>query len=112
MYQNHVKIEKLRKTIDKVAYASLILDICIAIVTSLSILNIGNPQPFLAPINYMLTLVVVLSIGLFITLFLLKHEEHLLDNLLNRRYKYRPKLNSFLDKIKTKLKKLMHVNDV
>jgi len=96
------KMERLKKTIDKVAYASLILDICIAIVTSLSIFNVGNPQNILVPINYMLTIVVILSIGLFITLFVMKHEEDILSNLMNTRYRYRPNSHSFLNRMKNK----------
>jgi len=96
------KMERLKKTIDKVAYASLILDICIAIVTSLSIFNVGNPQNILVPINYMLTIVVILSIGLFITLFVMRHEEDILSNLMNTRYRYRPKSHSFLNRMKNK----------
>jgi len=94
------KMERLKKTIDKVAYASLVLDICIAIVTSLSIFNVGNPQNILVPINYMLTIIVVLSIGLFITLFVLKHEEDIMSNLLNMKYRYKPNSRSFSNKIK------------
>lgn len=101
--ENFSKIERIRKTIDAVAYGSLILDICIAIITSLSIMNIKNTELILAPINYMLTVVVALSIVLFITLFALKHEEDILNNLLNRKYRYRPKLHSLLDRIKNKI---------
>jgi hypothetical protein len=100
MYEKYAKIERIKKMMDKVAYCSLILDVCIAIVTTLSIFGTKNPQIILIPINYMLTIVVILSISLFITLFILKHEEAVLDKLLNRKYQYKPKSNSLLNKIK------------
>ncbi|MFH1229369.1 MAG: hypothetical protein V1678_03010, partial [Candidatus Aenigmatarchaeota archaeon] len=59
---NIAKIEKVRKLIDKVALYSLLLDICIATITSLSILHIGSPESILIPVNYMLTIVVALSL--------------------------------------------------
>jgi hypothetical protein len=90
MNENY-KIEKIKKLINRTAYFSLFLDMCIAVVTSLSILKIGNPELLLAPINYMLTVVVILSLCLFITLFVRKHEESILGKLLNRRYRYKPK---------------------
>lgn len=113
MEEKFTKIERLKKTIDRVAYGSLILDICIAIVTSLSILGIGNTELILMPINYMLTIVVVLSIGLFVTLIVLKHEENIFDRLLMRKYNYQynsklrsllnnRRLNSLLKKVKIK----------
>jgi len=100
MYKKYANIEKIKKTMDRVAYCSLILDVCIALITTLSIFHIGNPEFILMPINYMLTIVVILSISLFITLFILKHEETVLDKLLRRKYQYKPKSNSLLNRIK------------
>ena len=88
MVKNYAKIERVRKLIDRVAYFSLVLDICIAVLTSVSIFHLGNPEAFLVPVNYMLTAVVVLSIGMFVTLFYLKHEENILDALLSRKYRF------------------------
>lgn len=105
--KNYANIKRVRKTINIAAYCSLILDIGIAIVTTLSILNIGRPEPFLIPLNYMLTIVVALSIGLFITLVFLRHQEGILDKLLQRKYRYRPKSRSFLYKLKIKSLSLM-----
>jgi hypothetical protein len=99
------KIEKVRRIMDRVAYSSLFLDVCIAIITALSILKIGNPEIVLIPVNYLLTIVVALSIGLFVTLFWLRHEESILDNLLNRRYRYRPQ-SRLIRKLKFKLRAL------
>jgi hypothetical protein len=97
------KMGKIRRLIDKIAYYSLILDISIATVTGLSILKIGNPEAILVPINYLLTIVVILSIGLFVALFMLKHEENILDTLLSRRYNYNHNSLSLLRRIKIKL---------
>ncbi len=67
---------RIRKTLDRLAYASLVLDICIAIITTLSVLDIGsNPQRLLFPINYLLTTVVALSIIMFAVLLLLRAKE-------------------------------------
>lgn len=67
---------KARKALDRLAYASLILDICLALVTTFTILDRGsNPQPLLFPIDYLLTIVVVLSIIMFIVLLLFRSME-------------------------------------
>ena len=66
---------RIRKTLDRLAYASLVLDICIAIITTLSILNVGSEQRLLFPINYLLTIVVVLSVIMFAVLLLLRAKE-------------------------------------
>jgi hypothetical protein len=66
---------QVRKTLDRLAYASLVLDICIAIITTLTVLNIGSPQPLLFPINYLLTIVVVLSVIMFAVLLLFRAKE-------------------------------------
>lgn len=71
-----VNSARIRKTLDRLAYASLVLDVCIAIITTLSVLDIGsNPQHLLFPINYLLTIVVVLSIIMFAVLLLLRAKE-------------------------------------
>ncbi len=66
---------RIRKTLDRLAYASLVLDICIAIITALSIFDVGSPQHLLVPINYLLTIVVALSVIMFIVLLLLRSKE-------------------------------------
>jgi len=70
-----VNSTRIRKTLDRLAYASLVLDVCIAIITTLSVLDVGSPQPLLFPINYLLTIVVVLSIIMFVVLLLLRAKE-------------------------------------
>ena len=52
------------------AYASLVFDICIAVVTSVRALGIGDFQSLLIPVNYALTAVVVLSAVVLIILLI------------------------------------------
>ncbi len=66
---------RIRKALDRLAYASLVLDVCIAIITALSILDVGSPQHLLVPINYLLTIVVALSIIMFVVLLLFRSKE-------------------------------------
>jgi hypothetical protein len=66
---------RVKKTLDRLAYASLVLDICIAVITLLTFFDLGNTQPLLVPINYLLTIVVVLSVVMFAVLLLLRAKE-------------------------------------
>jgi hypothetical protein len=68
---------QVRKVLDRLAYISLALDICIAVITTLSLLNTGDTQHLLVPVNYLLTIVVVLSIAMFVVLLLLRSKEKL-----------------------------------
>jgi hypothetical protein len=65
-------IGRLRRALTFLAYASLVLDICIAVVTSVGVLRIGDLRQLLVPVNYTLTAVVVLSAGVFVTLLVEK----------------------------------------
>ncbi len=56
---------KLRKALTFLAYVSLVLDICIAVVTSVGALGVGDLHTLLIPVNYALTAVVILSAGVF-----------------------------------------------
>ena len=103
------RIQKLRKTIDYLAYGSLVLDVCITILTLLSLFQSFSPQNILVPVNYLLTVVVVVSIASASMMVYLKHEEKLFsntfrltnhirekfDNIRNRKYRYsgRKKIN-------------------
>ena len=55
-------IEKLRKSLTALAYASLIFDIFIAVITSVDALKIGDVQSLLIPVNYALTAVVFVTL--------------------------------------------------
>lgn len=65
-------IENLRKSLTTLAYASLVFDIFIAVITSVDALKIGDIQSLLIPVNYALTAVVILSAVVFITLLVEK----------------------------------------
>ena len=54
-------ITKLRKALTVLAYASLVLDIVIAVATSVGVLKIGDLKALLTPTNYALTAAVILS---------------------------------------------------
>jgi hypothetical protein len=62
----------VRKTLDTLAYVSLILDICIAVITVLSILGTSGTDTFLLPVNYGLTVVAVFSLALLVILLVQK----------------------------------------
>lgn len=61
-------VEKLRKSLTVLAYVSLALDICIAVVTSVGALKIGDLHAVLIPVNYALTAVVIASAVVFASL--------------------------------------------
>ena len=71
---------KIRKTLDRLAYASLFLDVCIAIITTLGIFGAGETRYLLIPINYLLTIVVILSVIMFAVLLVLRSKERQLPN--------------------------------
>jgi hypothetical protein len=67
--------KRVRRTLDRLAYASLVLDICIAIITALSLIGVNEGKNFLVPVNYLLTIVVALSVMMFAVLILLRTKE-------------------------------------
>lgn len=58
----HIHRKKLKKFIDWLAYGSLFLDICIAIITLSSMFSPLGIETYLGPVNIALSIVVVLSI--------------------------------------------------
>ena len=67
--------ERVRRTLDRLAYISLFLDICIAVITTLTVLDSQLTNRLLLPANYLLTAVVILSVALFFVLLALKSKE-------------------------------------
>lgn len=67
--------EKVRRTLDRLAYVSLFLDVCIAIITGLTVLDSQFTRRLLLPASYVLSSVVVLSVVLFFVLVVLKSKE-------------------------------------
>jgi len=93
-YTNNKKIEKLQRTIDMLAYGSLFLDICIAFITTMSLLKIARGEFILESINYLLTSVVAMSLISGGMLLYLKHYEKLMTEFLRIKYKIRMPLPS------------------
>jgi hypothetical protein len=81
-YTEFVRIEKIKKMLDTIAYASLVLDIGIAIVT-LASLQIFSDQlnEIRFFLNFALTVEVIISLILFAVMMLLYHYEKMFDNL-------------------------------
>lgn len=69
--------EGVKKTLDRLAYASLFLDICIAAITGLTVLDSQFTNRLLLPADYVLSAVVVLSVALFLVLIVMKSKERL-----------------------------------
>lgn len=95
--RNSEKILRLRKLIHNLAYGSLVLDICIAIITSLSIFQISAPGALLMPVNIMLTIVVILSIGAGILTITLEHYEKILLRTLNIKDRIKDKISALIN---------------
>jgi len=55
--------ERLKKLIDWLAYGSLVLDICITIITLSSMLYPADIEKYLGPVNILLSIVVILSVA-------------------------------------------------
>jgi hypothetical protein len=64
---------RLKRTLTALAYASLILDIFIAVITSVGAIGIANLQALLIPVNYALTTVVILSAITFIAFIIVNY---------------------------------------
>ncbi len=73
---------------DRVAYASLMLDIIISIITiaSVNIYAKQNLSLVLSIVDYALTGVVIISVLLFAMILLLSHYERLLEMLIGKRH--------------------------
>ena len=88
-YVNNKRIVKIHRAIDMLAYGSLALDVCIAFITALTLLNITTGELILVPIHYILTIVVVLSLISGGMLLYLRHYERLMAKFLRIKYKIR-----------------------
>ena len=65
----------VKRTLDRLAYASLSLDICIAVITGLTILDVQTTKRLLLPVDYVLSVVVILSVALLVVLFIMRSTE-------------------------------------
>jgi hypothetical protein len=78
-------IEKINSTIDKLAYASLFLDVCIAIITGMSLIGMTHPEAIMVPIHYLLTAVVLMSLMSGGMLMYLRHQERIMSEIIRMR---------------------------
>jgi hypothetical protein len=86
-YMKNKNIQKIERTIDFLAYGSLLLDVCIAFITALSLLNITTGEFILVPIHYMLTAVVAMSLTSGAMLVYLRHYERIMAEILRMKYR-------------------------
>ena len=80
-------MEKIQRAIDMLAYGSLFLDVCIALITALSLLNITTGEFIMIPIHYLLTIVVILSLISGGMLVYLRHYEKIREEITRMKYK-------------------------
>lgn len=82
-YRQFLRIEKLKKTLNAIAYGSLALDVAIAVVTLASFHvysnELGRIQYFL---NVALTVEVIVTIVLVLSMLAVGHYQRMLDNLI------------------------------
>jgi hypothetical protein len=81
-------LKRIRTLLDRVAYASLMLDIIISIITiaSVNIYAKQNLSFVLSIVDYALTGVVIISVLLFAMILLLSHYDRLLEMLIGKRH--------------------------
>ena len=93
-YVNDQRIVKIQRTIDLLAYGSLFLDVCIALLTSLSLANIRTGEQLMVPIHYTLTAVVLMSLTSIGMLLYLKHYERIMAEFLRMKCRIKMPLTS------------------
>ena len=82
---------RLKRVLEKIAFASLFVDICISIITLISI-NYGRVVYTVDAIyllDYVLTAIVVLSVIVFAAIFLFSHYDKIMNTLLLRHIRNR-----------------------
>ena len=67
--------EGVKKTPDRLAYASLVLDVCIATITALTELDGRCTERLLLSADYALSIVVILSVALIFVLNIMRSTE-------------------------------------
>lgn len=78
------RIARLKRLFERIAFASLFVDICISVVTLISINYRGvvYTMDAIYLLNYVLTAVVILSIIVFAAIFMLSHYDRITNALL------------------------------
>ena len=96
--------KKLKKFIDWLAYASLFLDICIAIITLSSMFYPIGIETYLGPVNISLSIVVILSLISAAMIVGIKFYEELLF----RKFMIRVRVKNHLNGIKHRVTRIRH----
>jgi len=91
-YKKLIRTEKIKKTLDLLAYASLALDIAIAVVTLISLNTYStNLDKIIRFLNIVLTIEVAIAAFVFVLFVLNLHYEKIIESLLRfRRAMRRP----------------------
>jgi len=85
-YKKLIRTEKIKKTLDLLAYASLALDIAIAVVTLISLNTYStNLDKIIRFLNIVLTIEVAIAAFVFVLFVLNLHYEKIIENLLRFR---------------------------
>ncbi len=76
------RVQKLKKLLERIAFASLFVDICVSVVTLIS-LNVGRAYTvgILFILSYILTIIVILSLVVFAAILLVSHYDKLINKL-------------------------------
>lgn len=81
-YTEFLRLEKLKRMLDLIAYASLAIDIAIAVVTLISLnlysMELGTIQLYL---NLALTVEVIVTLILIAAILIIRHYEKMIDHL-------------------------------
>jgi len=100
MVREHIKKilhpQRLKKFIEWLAYGSLVLDICITIITMSSIFYPANIEKYLGTVNITLSIVVILSIASAIMIIGVRVYEELLF----RTYTIKTKIGNHVNRLK------------
>lgn len=89
MPKNIRRAEKLKGSLEKVAFASLFFDIAIAVVTLVTV-NFGRMEitdEMITLFNYALTVIVIISVGIFVTMLLVRHYSDFVEMAMMRKWR-------------------------
>lgn len=92
--------EKLKKIMDWLAYGSLIMDICITIITVSSLYYPSNLEQYLARVNVILSAIVILSIASALMMVGSK----IYEQLLFRTFKIRIRVRNHIGNIRNRIR--------
>lgn len=99
MFEYFTNREKLKRFMDWLAYGSLVMDICITIITLSSLLYPNNLGQYIGSVNIILSIIVVLSIVSAIMMVGSKIYELLLFRTFNLRFRMRNHMSNLKNRI-------------